>query len=70
MIELATEVLRLTGSESVLLHETLPEDDPKQRKPDISLAQREFDWAPNIELVEGLKRTITEFNSRIASSDS
>jgi UDP-glucuronate decarboxylase len=70
MIELATEVLRLTGSESILLHKSLPEDDPKQRKPDISLAHREFGWTPNIDLVEGLKRTITEFNSRIASSDS
>jgi UDP-glucuronate decarboxylase len=68
MIELATEVLRLTGSKSVLMHESLPEDDPKQRKPDISLAGRELDWTPKIGLMEGLKRTIVEFNSRIGSS--
>ena len=68
MIELATEVLRLTGSESQLLFEPLPEDDPKQRKPDISLARRELDWKPKINLIEGLERTITEFKSRFDSS--
>lgn len=68
MIELASEIIRLTSSRSVLLYESLPEDDPKQRKPDISLARRQLDWAPTINLVEGLKRTIIEFSSRIDGS--
>jgi UDP-glucuronate decarboxylase len=46
MMELAETVLKLTGSRSKLVHKPLPEDDPKQRQPDISLAKRELDWEP------------------------
>jgi len=61
MIELAELVLRLTESKSKLVFKDLPEDDPKQRKPDISLAQSELDWKPKVHLEDGLKETISYF---------
>ena len=60
MIELANKVIELTGSSSELIFEKLPEDDPKQRQPDISKA-RAMGWEPKIELEEGLKTTIEYF---------
>ena len=66
MLELAEEVLKQVGGRSKLVHLALPQDDPKQRKPDISLAQSELGWQPSIGLAEGLVDTITYFkkNSR------
>ncbi len=61
MIELAEKVLSLTGSKSKLIFEPLPQDDPKQRKPDITLAQNHLGWEPKIALEEGLKKTISYF---------
>jgi len=61
MLELAEKVLKLTASKSKIVFKTLPQDDPKQRKPDISLAKNELDWEPKIELIEGLRRTIDYF---------
>jgi UDP-glucuronate decarboxylase len=61
MIELAELVLELTGSRSSLVRQSLPSDDPTQRRPDISLARRELGWQPNIELREGLQPTIDYF---------
>ena len=61
MIELAEKVLRLTGSTSKLIHLPLPQDDPKQRRPDISKAKEYLDWAPTIALEQGLERTIAYF---------
>ena len=59
MLELAHEVIRLTGSKSKIVFEPLPQDDPKQRKPDISLAFEKLDgWQPTVKLEEGLKKTI------------
>lgn len=58
MFELADQVIALTGSKSELIMEPLPQDDPKQRKPDISFAKRELGWEPRVQLVEGLTRTI------------
>lgn len=58
MFELADQVIALTGSKSELIMEPLPQDDPKQRKPDISFAQRELGWEPQVQLVEGLTKTI------------
>ena len=58
MFELADQVIALTGSKSELIMEPLPQDDPKQRKPDISFAKRELGWEPQVQLVEGLTRTI------------
>jgi UDP-glucuronate decarboxylase len=65
MIELARKVLQLTGSASKLVHMPLPEDDPMQRKPDISLAKKELGWEPKISLEEGLKKTIDYFRETI-----
>ncbi len=59
--ELAELVLRKTGSRSRLIELPLPGDDPKQRKPDISLAQKHLDWQPSVPLEDGLDRTIDYF---------
>jgi UDP-glucuronate decarboxylase len=63
MLELAERVLRLTGSKSKLIHFPLPEDDPKQRRPDITKAKELLGWAPTVPLEEGLARTITYFKT-------
>lgn len=60
LLELAHTVVELTSSNSKIVHEALPTDDPKVRRPDISLAQRLLDWKPTVELREGLKRTIDQ----------
>lgn len=65
MMELAEKVIELTDSKSKVIFEPLPQDDPKQRRPDISKAQTLLDWEPSIQLEEGLKKTIKEFSSRI-----
>jgi len=57
MLELAELVLGVTGSTSELVFEPLPTDDPKQRQPDISLAEKVLDWHPSVDLREGLART-------------
>jgi len=61
MIELAENVIELTGSKSKLVFEPLPADDPKQRKPDITLAKEKLGWEPTVPLREGLKKTIEYF---------
>ncbi len=61
MIEFAKIVLELTGAKSKLVYEPLPQDDPKQRKPDITLARTRLGWEPRVELREGLTRTIAWF---------
>ncbi|MBC2605978.1 UDP-glucuronic acid decarboxylase family protein [Pelagicoccus albus] len=61
MLELAEAVLELVGSKSKLVHLELPSDDPKQRQPDISVAKKELDWAPKVDLKEGLAATIEYF---------
>jgi len=61
MLELAETVLRLTGSKSRIVFKPLPEDDPRQRKPDIGLAMRELDWQPRVALEDGLVPTIAWF---------
>ena len=63
MLELAELVLKLTNSRSKLKHLPLPQDDPKQRRPDISLAKNKLDWTPSIPLEEGLKQTIQYFQT-------
>ncbi len=65
--ELAQIVLRLTGSKSSVVHEQLPTDDPKQRRPDISTARRLLDWEPRVPLEEGLRRTIDYFRTQLAA---
>ena len=63
MLELAERVLRLTGSKSQLIHFPLPEDDPKQRRPDIAKAKEQLGWVPTVALEEGLARTIAYFKT-------
>lgn len=66
MLELAHMVLKLTNSKSKLVYLEMPKDDPKQRRPDISLAKKELDgWEPKTFLEEGLKKTIEYFESII-----
>jgi UDP-glucuronate decarboxylase len=59
--ELAEKVIELTGSSSKIVEEPLPQDDPKQRQPDISKAKRELGWEPNVQLEQGLTQTIDYF---------
>jgi len=62
MIELAKKIIDLTGSDSRIVHRPLPENDPKQRRPDISRAHDLLDWKPRIGLKDGLLRTIEYFD--------
>ncbi|MDD7930465.1 UDP-glucuronic acid decarboxylase family protein [Microbacterium thalli] len=66
MLELANEVLRITGSTSEIEHRPLPQDDPKQRQPNIDIAQRELGWKPSVALTAGLERTIDYFRGVLA----
>jgi len=66
MLELAETVLSLTGSTSELIFKDLPEDDPKQRQPDISIAKGKLEWEPKISLKEGLEKTISYFETLIS----
>ena len=66
MLELATMVIDLTGSRSRIVHRPRPEDDPKQRRPDISRAQELLDWKPRTMLKEGLARTIVYFDELLS----
>ena len=59
--DLATQVIELTGSRSSIVKRPLPENDPRQRRPDISKAKKFLDWEPHIQLKEGLTRTIGYF---------
>lgn len=65
MLELAQKVIELTGSASKLTYKPLPQDDPLQRQPDITLAKQELNWEPTIALEEGLKKTIEYFKTVI-----
>jgi UDP-glucuronate decarboxylase len=63
MLELAQKIIKLTGSQSTLIFQPLPSDDPRQRQPDISLAREKLDWQPNIKLDDGLVKTIEYFKT-------
>ena len=65
MLELATKVLALVGSEGPIEQRPLPSDDPVRRKPDISRAQQQLGWTPAIQLEEGLKRTVEYFRQAL-----
>ncbi len=66
MLELAEQIIDLTGSSSKISHFPLPKDDPKQRQPDISLAKAELDWEPKTELRKGLTSTIAYFEKELS----
>jgi UDP-glucuronate decarboxylase len=63
VLELAEQVISLTGSRARIRHVPLPEDDPRQRRPDIERARRELGWSPAVPLKEGLVRTIAHFRN-------
>ena len=70
MSELANLVLEMTGSKSSLEHRDLPQDDPKQRQPDISKAKKVLNWEPAVALKDGLARTIEYFDGQLAKHPS
>ena len=63
MLELADTILKLVGGPSKIEFRPLPQDDPKQRRPDIGLARKALGWEPKTALVDGLKETIAYFRS-------
>jgi UDP-glucuronate decarboxylase len=69
MLELASSVIDLTGSRSRIVHRPLPEDDPRQRQPDISRANDLLSWRPKMPLKEGLARTIAYFDELLSDQD-
>ena len=64
--ELAERIIEMTGSKSQLVFQTLPQDDPKQRRPDIAFAKAQLNWTPTVPLAEGLKKTIAYFDGLLA----
>ena len=65
VLELAQEIIRLTGSRSKIVFKPLPLDDPKQRRPDITRAKKLLNWQPKVSLVTGLDKTIAYFRKKI-----
>ena len=66
ILEIAQTILELTGSRSKIVHRPLPEDDPRQRRPDISKAERVLGWSPSVPFETGLQATIAYFESVVA----
>ncbi len=65
LLQFAEEILKLTGSKSKIVYEPLPQDDPKQRQPDITKAKEILGWEPKVDRNEGLKRTLAYFKEHI-----
>ncbi len=65
MMELAEQIISLTGSKSTIIFQPLPQDDPLQRQPIIDLAKKELDWEPHVKLEDGLKKSIEYFKKMI-----
>src|SRR5215831_1318308 len=65
MLEFAREIIQVTGSRSKIVFKPLPQDDPKQRRPDITRARKYLKWEPHVTLGEGLKRTVEYFRSKV-----
>jgi UDP-glucuronate decarboxylase len=68
ILQLAAHVIEMVGSRSKIVHKPLPEDDPRQRQPDISLAKKHLDWQPHTQLKEGLGRTISYFDKLLSEN--
>ncbi|MEO1399466.1 MAG: NAD-dependent epimerase/dehydratase family protein, partial [Pseudomonadota bacterium] len=67
MLQLASEVKRVTGSSSEIVFHPLPQDDPRQRCPDITLAKQTLGWTPKIHLAEGLENTVAYFKDQFSN---
>jgi UDP-glucuronate decarboxylase len=67
ILEIAKKIIKLTDSKSKIIYKPLPEDDPKQRQPNIKLAKKELKWEPKIQLEEGLKKTIYYFERLLSN---
>ncbi len=65
ILDFAKKIIEMTGTKSSIIHKDLPIDDPKQRRPDISLAKKVLDWEPKVGLEEGLEKTIEYFKGKI-----
>jgi UDP-glucuronate decarboxylase len=65
MLELAEIILKQVGGSTKIIHCPLPSDDPKQRRPDITLAKKHLGWEPKVPLEEGIKRTIAYFRKEL-----
>jgi len=68
ILELANKIVEITGSKAKIVFKSLPSDDPKQRKPDISLARENLNWEPAVRLEHGLKKTIVYFDALLKES--
>jgi UDP-glucuronate decarboxylase len=68
ILELAQKVIRLTLSNSRIIFQPLPSDDPTQRKPDIALAEKKLKWIPKVDLENGLIKTIQYFHDMVKTS--
>ena len=66
MLQLAEEVLKATGSDLELVYEELPDDDPKQRCPDITKAKDLLGWSPQVDLQTGLARTVDYYRQQLS----
>jgi UDP-glucuronate decarboxylase len=66
MLELAEKVIGIVGGSSKLCFKPLPQDDPRQRQPDITLARTSLDWTPKVSLEDGLKETVAYFRRVLA----
>jgi dTDP-glucose 4,6-dehydratase len=69
ILQFAQAVIEMTGSKSTIDYRPLPEDDPKVRQPDIRKARKILGWEPQVDLTEGLRRTLTDFRERVALAD-
>ena len=67
ILELAEKIVNLTGSDSRIIFQPLPQDDPLQRRPDITLAEEKLGWFPTVKLEDGLHRTIDYFKTLLQS---
>jgi UDP-glucuronate decarboxylase len=66
MLQLAETILKLSGSKSKIIYQPLPQDDPKQRQPNIDLAKAKLGWEPKVNLEDGLKETIAYFKKIVS----
>ena len=69
ILQLASQVIEMTGSRSKIVHRPKPQDDPRQRRPDISKAQEVLKWSPRTALKDGLKTTIAYFDELLKDQD-